>query len=661
MRLLKINLMKNHLTPLLLLLIITLPSGYLFGQSVIDLKLIGRYSSNVYDAGGTEIAAYDAVTSHLFSVNAATGALDIIDLSDPSNPVLVSSIDLSPYGAAANSVASMNGIVAAAVEDTNKQENGRAVFFDAAGNYLNQVEVGALPDMLTFTPDGMKVLVANEGEPNSDYTVDPVGSVSIIDLSGGIAGLSQANVTTLDFSAYNNTILDPSIRVYGPNATVAQDMEPEYIAVSGNSEKAYVTLQENNALGVINLKNNKIVSLIGLGFKDYMDVNNKLDASDQNSAIVNITNWPVYGMYQPDAIKHIRLNGNNYLVTANEGDVREYSAFAEGSRVASLLLDETAFPDALNLKNNNNLGRLNVTKTLGDSDNDGDYDALYAFGARSFSIRSTSGSLVFDSGDKLETFLYEKYPLNFNCSNTNNTLKNRSDDKGPEPEGIEVAEIFDSTYAFVGLERTGGVVVYNITDPLNPRLVNYVNTRDLSQTPGLNSGGDLGPEGLLFIPAAESPNGRNLLVVSNEISGTIAIFETDVLCATYKVQVCYDGETYCVGKKQLPSLLQLGAVIGPCEAEERNNTPSSSVNLNGHFLYPNPTTGAFQLKLPAPVNGNATINIYNMMGSVVWSASFTSTDISIFDVDASMLNSGLYFYSVNTLSGDYNGKVVISK
>jgi 2',3'-cyclic-nucleotide 2'-phosphodiesterase/3'-nucleotidase/5'-nucleotidase len=307
LRRLKTNLMKNHLTPLLLLLIITLQAGYLFSQSVVDLKLIGRYSSNVYDGGGTEIAAYDAATSHLFSVNAATGALDIIDLSDPSNPVLVSSIYLSPYGAAANSVAIMNGIVAAAVEDTNKQENGSAVFFDAAGNYLNQVEVGALPDMLTFTPDGMKVLVANEGEPSSDYTVDPVGSVSIIDLSGGIAGLSQANVTTLDFSAYNNTILDPSIRVYGPNATVAQDMEPEYIAVSGNSEKAYVTLQENNALGVINLKNNKIVSLIGLGFKDYMDVNNKLDASDQNSAIVNITNWPVYGMYQPDAIKHVRL------------------------------------------------------------------------------------------------------------------------------------------------------------------------------------------------------------------------------------------------------------------------------------------------------------------------------------------------------------------
>ncbi len=653
--------MKNKVIPFLLLLIITLPSAYLFGQSVIDLKLIGRYSSNVYDAGGTEIAAYDPATSHLFSVNAATGTLDIIDLSDPSNPVFLSSIDLSPYGAAANSVAIKNGIVVAAVEDTNKQQNGRAVFFDAAGNFLNQVEVGALPDMITFSPDGSKVLTANEGEPSSDYSVDPVGSVSIIDISAGVAALTQAQVVTVDFSAYNNAVLDPSIRVFGPNATVAQDMEPEYVAVSGNSEKAYITLQENNALGVINLKNNKVVSLIGLGFKDHLDLHNKLDASDQNSAIVNIANWPAYGMYQPDAIKHVRLNSNNYLVTANEGDVREYSAFAEGSRIASLLLDETAFPDAVTLKNNNNLGRLNVTKTLGDTDNDGDYDALYAFGARSFYIWSTSGSLVFDSGDELETFLFERYPANFNCSNTNNTLKNRSDDKGPEPEGIEVAEIFDSTYAFVGLERTGGVVVYNITDPLNPRIVNYVNTRDLSQTPGLNSGGDLGPEGLLFIPAEESPNGRNLLVVSNEISGTIAIFETDVLCTPYKVQICYNGQSYCVGKKQLPSLLQLGAVIGPCESEERINTASSSVTLNGHFVYPNPTTGAFQLKLPVPLSGNATISIYNMMGSAVWSSSFTSTDTSVLDVDASLLNSGLYYYTVTTLDGDYNGKVVISK
>src|SRR5262245_36168302 len=163
-----------------------------------------------------------------------------------STPTKVGSIDVKLYGAAANSVAVRDGIVAVAVENAVKTSPGKVVFFDRDLNFLSQVEVGALPDMLAFTPNGRFVLVANEGEPNNSSTIDPEGSVSIIDLSGGGARLRQEKVRTADFKAFNNANLDPSIRIFGPGATVAQDLEPEYVAVSHDSRTAWVTCQENN-------------------------------------------------------------------------------------------------------------------------------------------------------------------------------------------------------------------------------------------------------------------------------------------------------------------------------------------------------------------------------------------------------------------------------
>ncbi len=224
--------MKLKLNLRLYLVIIT--SAYTAGASaqIVNLKLISRYETGIYDESATEIAAYDAETQRLFSVNGFTGDVEVINLSDLTIPVLEFIIDLEPFGAGANSVSAKNGIIAIAVEDTNKQANGKAIFFNANGNFISAVEVGALPDMITFTPDGQKVLTANEGEPNDDYTVDPLGTVSIIDISGGVVSLNQSDVTTLDFTSFNSVPLDLSIRIFGPGATVAQDLEPEYIAVS---------------------------------------------------------------------------------------------------------------------------------------------------------------------------------------------------------------------------------------------------------------------------------------------------------------------------------------------------------------------------------------------------------------------------------------------
>jgi hypothetical protein len=510
-------------------------------SSELRFTFIGRYASNAYDAGGTEIAGYDPASKRLFSVNAVSGDLDIINLTNPFTPVLISSIDLAPYGNSANSVSVKNGVVIAAVENSNKQLNGKAVFFNAAtGAFIDSVTVGALPDMCTFTPDGNKVLVCNEGEPNTSYTVDPVGSVSIINVVNLLTtGITQADVTTLDFSIYNSPFpLPASVRIFGVGASVAQDMEPEYVTVSDDSRTAWVTCQENNAMAILNLQTNSWVALKGLGFKDYNIAGNGIDASDQNSGNINIANWPVKGMYQPDGLASFRYNGMMYVVSANEGDVREYSALNEASRVSSRTLDPAAFPNAASLQNNNNIGRLNITNKTGDTDNDGDMDVLYSFGARSFSIWDSSMTQVYDSGDDFEQFFAVNSTANFNCSNTNNTKKNRSDDKGPEPEDVEIATIGDSTYAFIGMERQGGILVYNITNPAAAYFVTYFSTRNFSQTPALNQGGDLAPEGILFIPKAQSPNGRNMLVVSNEVSGTIALYQIDIqLTVNSDVQV----------------------------------------------------------------------------------------------------------------------------
>ncbi|GJD21798.1 hypothetical protein RIVM261_067540 [Rivularia sp. IAM M-261] len=485
--------------------------------NTIKLTEIGKYTTGVFNQGAAEISAYDSVSKRLFVVNAQTATIDILDLSDPTSPAKISQIAVGSFGAVANSVTAKNGIIAVAVEAVDKTNPGKVVFYDTNGTYLKDVQVGSLPDMLTFTPDGSKVLVANEGEPG---IVDPDGSVSIIDLSGGVNNLTQANVTTASFASFNG--LEAQLRADGvrifSGKTAAQDLEPEYIAVSPDGQKAYVTLQENNTVAVIDIATATVTALQPLGLKDHSLVGNGLDASDRDNAI-NINTWPVFGMYMPDAIATFSANGQTYYVTANEGDDR-----GENRSVRNLTLDPTAFPDASTLRLDQNLGRLSVSSIDGDTDGDGDYDKLYAYGTRSFSVWDSQGNLVYDSGDDFEQITAQQFAANFNASNDNNTFDNRSDNKGPEPEGIVVGQVGDRTYSFIGLERIGGVMVYDVTNPNSPQFVQYLNNRDFSQNVQLPGAGDLGPEGLTFISAADSPTGLPLLVVTNEISGSTTTY-----------------------------------------------------------------------------------------------------------------------------------------
>jgi hypothetical protein len=488
----------------------------------LKFEKVGSFLTGSFDQGAAEIAAYDPASKKLFVVNGSAKTVDVLDASRPASLNRVMAITIPEgFGNAPNSVAVRDGIVAVAVEASPKTDPGFALFFDTNGKFLKGVQVGAQPDMITFTPDGRRVLTADEGEPNDGYSVDPEGTVSIIDISGGVAQLAQSKVKTVMFTQFNSQPIDPRIRIFGPRATAAQDFEPEYIAVSGDSKTAYVTLQEANAIAVIDIDTAKVTRLVALGFKDHSKAGNGFDASDRDDKI-NIRTWPVRGMYQPDAIATFESGGKRYLITANEGDTRGWTGFNEEARVATLKLDPVAFPNATELQRNENLGRLTVSRATGDTDGDGDFDELHVFGGRSFTIWSEDGQVVFDSGDQLEKLMAERFPRYFN-SDGGGGFDTRSDNKGPEPEGLYIATLRGRRYLFLGLERMSGTVIYDISDPLAPSFVDYAHNRVFTGNAAAGTGGDHGPEGLLVIPEGID-NSDPILVVANEVSGSTTLY-----------------------------------------------------------------------------------------------------------------------------------------
>lgn len=495
----------------------------------IRLSVAGTYQTDNFDEGAAEIVAHDPATQRLFVVNGFANAIDVLDATDPEEPTLAFQIDLAGYGDGVNSVAVKHGVVAAAVQADPKQNPGEVVFFDTDGVFLNRVTAGALPDMLVFTPDGSKVLVANEGEPDGDYLIDPEGSVSIVDISGGVAA---ATVTTAYFTAFNpekDALNAAGVRIFGPAATVAMDLEPEYIAVSADSKTAWIACQENNAVAVLDIAGGEITAIHPLGFKDHSRPENALDASNRDD-VINLAAYPnLFGMYQPDAIAAFQIDGEAYLITANEGDGRDYDGFSEEERVKDLPLDPLAFPDAAELQTDDVLGRLKVTTTLGEGP--AGFQTLYAYGARSFSIfkpRPGGLDLIFDSGSQFEALTAAMLPTAFNANNDDNdSFDSRSDDKGPEPEAVAVGVIDGKTYAFAGLERIGGIMVYDVSVPMAPVFVQYLNNRSFGESAASPAAGDLGVEGLAFIAATESPTGKEMLAAANEVSGTTTLFNIE--------------------------------------------------------------------------------------------------------------------------------------
>nr|MCU0403807.1 choice-of-anchor I family protein [Chitinophagaceae bacterium] len=517
----------------------------------IKLNYIGSFKPGPGTAGSTaEVTDYDPVSKRLFVISALQNRLDIVNFSNPASPQNISSISMAAYGGGINSVAVRNGVVAVASDNVNPQENGSVVFLDTNGVFLKQVTVGAMPDMLTFTPDGTKILTANEGEPNNAYTVDPEGSVSIIDISGGIAGLDQSKVTTVLFTSFNANeaaLIAAGVRkVRKTGSTLSQDLEPEYITFSPDATKAWIVCQENNSIAELDIATASFTRIWGLGLKDFNTVSGGgIDASN-NGGVVHISNWPVKSYFMPDAMATYSVGAKTYIVTANEGDEKEYAGLNERTTVGNnaVLLDPAKFPHAEMLKQPWNIGNFRITNLNGDNDRDGDYDDLINIGARSFSIwDAETGALVWDSKDQIELFTAQHpvFGAIFNADHEANGLKGRSHAKGPEPEGVTLAEIGGQTFAFVTLERIGGVLVYNISDPSNPRLVDYRNERTVNAV-----GGDRGAETVIYLDPSKSPDGKSYVIVSNEISGSLTIYEITggvlpVNLITYQAQLQNNG------------------------------------------------------------------------------------------------------------------------
>jgi 5'-nucleotidase len=479
------------------------------------LTKAGAYKTNL--EGGSEIVAFDATSKQMYTTNGENNAIDIISIADVTNPTLVKSIDMSSYGNGVNSVATSNGKVAVAVEDGNatvgkKQLKGSVVIFDTNGNFINKIEAGYLPDAVTFNEDGTKIIVANEGEPNGKYDVDPIGSI-------GVITVADSSYVDIDFAGVALTSANDGteVRLGGtPSNDQAKDLEPEFATVSGNF--AYVTLQENNAMAKVDLTNNSLEYVKSFGAKSWeADSGNTLDIEEEGNITMKSYSG-LFGLYQPDSIASYTSNGTTYLVTANEGDGREYlyddengeeqESFVDEKKISKLDLDPSI---ASEYENEND---LKVVTDLGDANNDGLYEKLYTYGARSFSIWDANGDLVFDSGNQISKKVAELQPELFNQDE--GEMDGRSGNKGAEPEALTVGNVDGKTYAFVGLERQDAIMVYDITTPTAPVYLDYVNT---------GKDGDISPEGMKFIPANESPNGKNLLLVSFEVSGSTVVYE----------------------------------------------------------------------------------------------------------------------------------------
>ncbi|AOW99394.1 hypothetical protein BJP34_07940 [Moorena producens PAL-8-15-08-1] len=549
------NIIQSTINSTLLLGILTSPAA----AFSLNITPISTFSTGIFDDGAAEISTFDPLSQRLFVTNASSNQVDVLDFIG-GNLSLSTTIPLESFGATPTSIASSNGLLAVSVANEVQTDPGTVAFFDTNGHFKTSVKVGALPDAVTFTPNGRKLLVANEAEPVFSETlgqiVNPKGSVSIIDLLDP----KHPTVRTADFSSFSKQDLEnqgvqlfvdafeqveaSSQEEFGIEdlfqspITPDRDLQPENITVSDDGKTAWVALQENNAIGVLNLETNEFTNVVGLGVKDHSQPNNGLDTSDRDDAI-NIENRPVFGLFQPDQLDVYTVDGITYLVTANEGDFlriegdldgQEVRFFQEDDRIDDLVLDPTAFPDAIALQEDNVLGRLQVSTINGDPDGDGDFDELFAFGGRSFSIWKVIEDdleLVFDSGDAFEQITADLFPDFFNAEAEENNFDNRSDNRGPEPQGIKLVELFGRTFAFIGFEQIGGFIVYDVTDPENPFFVNYINNRDFLGDPEAGTAGDLGPEGLLFISAEDSPNDTPMLVVNNEVSGTTTVYSIE--------------------------------------------------------------------------------------------------------------------------------------
>ncbi|ETA79070.1 choice-of-anchor I family protein [Youngiibacter fragilis] len=505
------------------------------GSMDVILELAGRYDSGSGD-GGAVFAAYADKAEKLFVVNSAEKALDIVDLSDAGDDfeldrtrrIEFDGVDgLGQIGEITSVVVDKKeSFIAVSVTAALTQDNGWVVFLDMKGNVLKVIGAGSKPGMMTLTPDNNTLLVANEGEPDTLYTADPEGSVTIIDVRNGVRKASAVNV------GFTGVPVEETVRMADPSSTWEQSFEPEHITVSRDSKTAYVSLQESNALAVLDLKAMEFTGVFDMGVKDHSLPDSRLDASDKDN--INIAQYPVLGMYMPDDVELVTVKGKEYLLTANEGAWQNYGTWTDWITVNEIKADGLLGLDASQYEGlgqaaidamvaastfKDGLGRMKVSRLQGIG-GDGKYDVLYSFGGRSFSILDAKNmEIVYDSGDELEEITAKSLYKYFNASSEDAARDIKSDENGPAPQALATGQIGKSTYAFIGLGEIGGVATYCLDDITDPEFVSYSASRDFTGNK------DSGPTDLIFVDADKSPTGEALLAVTCEASGTVALYE----------------------------------------------------------------------------------------------------------------------------------------
>ncbi|ETW13039.1 alkaline phosphatase [Roseivivax marinus] len=468
--------------------------------------LLESGETELFTGGSEVVSAGDGLA---FVTNAAQDQIDVFDIASTEKVNTFDLTEIEGY-AGVQSVAVKNGVVAAAVnvEDADGNAvNGVVAVYTTDGTLIDTVEVGNLPDMVTFTADGARILVANEGEPTDSG--NPQGSVSVIEVPADLAAGTELTATTLDFTAFDG--MEDELLARGvllePGVPVSQDLEPEYITVLPDGETAWVSLQEANAYAVIDLATLEVTDIRSFGLVDRSEV--PLDASNDDNAINIRTYDNLFGMRQPDAIASFEVDGATHVVSANEGDARDDTE----TSVEDITLDPEAFPNAELLQQERLLGNLDIRSDLGDTDGDGDYDQLYHYGSRSFTVYDEAGEIVFDSGAQFSRLIAEIRPDLFNQDE--GEFDQRSDNKGVEPEAIEVGMVDGRMLVFVGLERDSGIFVYDLSTPSEPSFVTYIDSE---------ARGNISPEVIDFVSAEDSADGTAKILVSYEGDGNTAVY-----------------------------------------------------------------------------------------------------------------------------------------
>ncbi|WP_127532836.1 choice-of-anchor I family protein [Paenibacillus kobensis] len=559
----------------------TNPSAYVDQFTVTK---IGHYSVGVTDEDGgvAEIVKFNKDNGKFYLVNGSANppTLEIVSLTSGTmtldTAVQVQTLvetDGFQYGDLTSvDINTANKRVYVSVQEKDPMKAGRILELDYDGNLKAIYTAGVQPDMIKSTPDGRYVLTANEGEPRAG--ADPKGSVTILDTATGTTVNAEFNDPAIIDDRVNiRGASDPAtgqITSKGTKADALYDLEPEYITLSADAKTAYVTLQENNAVAALDLTAKKFTSVKGLGLKDYNVPRNALDLVKDGN--IKLENVPFYGLYMPDGIASYTANdGATYLVTANEGDATEWPGRTNVTKISALkggLDPNSAAAQFLNGKTA--YDGVEVMSGLGN-------DGIYMYGGRSMSIwRADTMEQSYDSGSDFERITAERLPNSFNASHAKTAKDDRSSKKGPEPEDVKIGQVGARTLAFVGLERVGGVMMYDVTDPAHAQFVNYTNSRVFAPKDNLNT--ETGPEGIEYIPASISPTGKPLLLVAFEVGGTVAVYQLNVS------QVMLDHSTMALTSGGATGQLQATATAadGTAAAVTWSSSNPSVASVNEH-------------------------------------------------------------------------------